>query len=105
LSVLNHLLTITSASFSPDESKILTVSTDNFLTLWNTDGSIITKINVGNSLNSCQFSPDGGRFIIGFLNGSSNIYFLKPSDIYATMQNIFFYNLSTNQKDDLNINN
>ena len=65
LSTIGHRSAITSCTFSPDGSQILSASDDNTVKLWNAADASCLQTFTGhdNGVNSCAFSPDGSQIL------------------------------------------
>ena len=60
-----HNATVSSVSFSPDGTKIVSASYDDTIKIWHRDGRLIKTIQQDDDVNTVTFSPDGQTILSG----------------------------------------
>ncbi|WP_088243513.1 eIF2A-related protein [Calothrix rhizosoleniae] len=85
---IGHSDEVTSVAISPDGQRIISVSKDGTLRLWDLKGNPIGKPFRGDKgeVWSVAFSPDGQRIISGSLNGTLQLWDLKGNPIGKPFQ-------------------
>ncbi|UCH97554.1 MAG: TIR domain-containing protein, partial [Candidatus Aminicenantes bacterium] len=75
---IQHEDKVTSAIFSPKGNKILTISADNTIRLWDLKGKLLAKLNKHTKLvNSAIFSPDGSKILTASFDKTAKLWDLK----------------------------
>jgi WD40 repeat protein len=71
-----HTARLHAAQFSPDGRRILSVSRDNTIRLWEADSAKLLRILIGQTsvISSASFSPDGCRIVVTSDDGTVRLW-------------------------------
>ena len=74
--ILSHEKTVTSASFSPDGTRVVTASEDGTARIWETASGqpVGTPLRHEKTVTSASFSPDGTRVVTASADGTARIW-------------------------------
>ena len=80
--------TLKTAVFSPDGSRVLTISSDGSATFWDAEtGAELTSFKADDSaIESAAFSPDGSRVVIASANGVVRIWDVAKGSVVAVLK-------------------
>ncbi len=80
--------TLKTAVFSPDGSRVLTISSDGNATFWDAEtGAELTSLKADDAaIESAAFSPDGSRVVIASANGVVRIWDVAKGSVVALLK-------------------
>ena len=88
LTLKGHTRPVSSASFSPDGSRVVTASTDNTAKVWDakSGAEVLTLKGHTRALYSASFSPDGSRIVTGSQDDTAKVWDAKSGTEVLTLK-------------------
>jgi WD40 repeat protein len=72
--LIGHKRDVINASFSPDESRVLTTGQDNQLKVWDLQGHELLTLSAESTIYHAVWSPDGSTVLAGLGDGTVRLW-------------------------------